>query len=180
MSIYCVSIGEREYRVNVTDTQLLVDGEPLPGRLIPLSGKGLYLLRRGNQNLELHLNVGERSTYEVLAAGRRIIACVKPAHRRSRRWPQLHQTGDLVAPMPGMVVAVPVREGERVVQGQSLVVLESMKMQMQLRAPCAGRVARVAIWPGSQVKKNALLVRVEESSPAPNVGELNVHERGTI
>ena len=162
MSIYSVFIGEREYQVNISGNQMSVDGEPMQSNLVPLNGNGLHLLRRGHQNVELHLNAQNLSTYEVLVGGRRVIAHVDPAHRRARRRREAHSAGDLIAPMPGLVVEVCVREGDAVGQGQVLAVLESMKMQMQLRAPFAGRVACVAAQLGGQVDKGALLVRIVE------------------
>jgi biotin carboxyl carrier protein len=63
--------------------------------------------------------------------------------------------------MHGLVVDVPVHEGDCVEKGQTLVVLESMKMQMQLRSPRPGKVSKVAVQSGSQVEKGALLVQFE-------------------
>ena len=48
-------------------------------------------------------------------------------------------------------------------EGQALVVMESMKMQMQIRSPQAGRVASVHVQGGQQVDKGSLLVKVEAS-----------------
>jgi len=44
--------------------------------------------------------------------------------------------------------------------GQVVMVEESMKMQMQLRAPVAGRVEKIAVKPGAQVEKGALLIKI--------------------
>ena len=162
MSNYCVSIGEREYQVKVNGSHLSLDGEPVSFDLVSLNGNGLHVLRRGNQRIELYLSAQQRGTYEVLVGGRRVIARVDPAGRRRRRRAD-RAAGDLVAPMPGVVIAVPAQVGDTVAQGQVLVVLESMKMQMQVRAPFAGRVARVNAVAGAQVEKGALLVRVSES-----------------
>jgi biotin carboxyl carrier protein len=46
-------------------------------------------------------------------------------------------------------------------KGQVLVLLESMKMQMQMRAPIAGRVSKVAVQRGAQVEKSTLLVQID-------------------
>jgi biotin carboxyl carrier protein len=62
--------------------------------------------------------------------------------------------------MPGMVVDVLVEEGQRVDSGEPLVILESMKMQMQLRSPFSGQVAKVAVGRKSQVEKGMLLIQV--------------------
>ena len=65
---------------------------------------------------------------------------------------------ELRAPMPGLLKAVHVREGDTVERGAPLVTLEAMKMENELRAPLAGRVTRVAQAAGTKVDGGALLV----------------------
>ena len=71
--------------------------------------------------------------------------------------------GTLLAPMPGTVLAVHVVEGEAVASGQTLGVLEAMKMELALKAPYHGVVAAVGAAPGEQVKLGAMLFEVSES-----------------
>jgi biotin carboxyl carrier protein len=164
MSSYCVSIGEREYQVKVNGTHLSLNGEPVQFDLASLNGNGLHVLRRRNQSIELYLSAQQRGVYEVLVGGRRVIAHVDPAHRIGRRHAAAKSAGDLVAPMPGVVIQVAVAEGDIVAQDQVLAVLESMKMQMQVRAPFSGPVQRVNITDGAAVEKGTLLVRISESA----------------
>ncbi len=65
------------------------------------------------------------------------------------------------APIPGKVVAVAVEPGDEVTPGQSLVVLEAMKMENELTADRGGRVAKVHVAPGDTVDSGALLVELE-------------------
>src|SRR5690606_35111305 len=69
--------------------------------------------------------------------------------------------GGLAAPVPGKVLKVLVRPGDRVEPDQPLVVLESMKMEHTLRATCAGVVTRVLAEVGAWVDRGAPLVEVE-------------------
>ncbi len=62
------------------------------------------------------------------------------------------------APMPGLIVAVPVQEGQPVRKGEKLVLLESMKMQNEIRAPRDGVVKAVRVRPGQSVEQNQILV----------------------
>jgi len=71
--------------------------------------------------------------------------------------------GDILAPMPGKVIAVDVTEGQPVEAGQRLMVLEAMKMEHALTAPFAGTVAELAAREGQQVQVEALLARVEKA-----------------
>nr|NIP43563.1 biotin/lipoyl-binding protein [candidate division Zixibacteria bacterium]NIT59736.1 biotin/lipoyl-binding protein [Fodinibius sp.]NIR66018.1 biotin/lipoyl-binding protein [candidate division Zixibacteria bacterium]NIS47654.1 biotin/lipoyl-binding protein [candidate division Zixibacteria bacterium]NIU15750.1 biotin/lipoyl-binding protein [candidate division Zixibacteria bacterium] len=67
----------------------------------------------------------------------------------------------LKAPMPGLVIDVPVEEGQDVSQGEILLVLESMKMQNELRCPRDGKVLRVRVKVGDNVERKQTLIDVE-------------------
>jgi acetyl/propionyl-CoA carboxylase alpha subunit len=73
---------------------------------------------------------------------------------------QAHSAGELLAPMPGQVRAVPVAQGDNVTRGQTLLVLEAMKMEIKMTAPFDGRVAQLKVRPGDTVEKEQLLVEV--------------------
>ena len=73
--------------------------------------------------------------------------------------------GSLTAPMPGAVVRVLVEVGATVTAGQTLVVLEAMKMEHTVAAPAAGVVTQVLVGAGQQVDAGSVLAVVEEESP---------------
>jgi acetyl/propionyl-CoA carboxylase alpha subunit len=73
------------------------------------------------------------------------------------------EPGSLHAPMPGKVISVNVAVDEHVEEGQSLLVMEAMKMEHTLRAPFSGSITAVRCSPGDQVEADAVLVVVEES-----------------
>jgi biotin carboxyl carrier protein len=66
----------------------------------------------------------------------------------------------LTAPMTGSIVEVRCAVGESVEQGQVLLVMESMKMNNELRSPASGTVESVGVVPGQKVKANELLVAI--------------------
>lgn len=76
---------------------------------------------------------------------------------------------ELLAPMPAKIVRVNVAAGDTVSDGQALIVLESMKMELSVTAPRAGRVRRVGadVIPGAIVAAGTLLVELEPAAPAP-------------
>ena len=77
-------------------------------------------------------------------------------------------SGGLVAPMPGKVIDVRVAVGDSVRAGDTLVVLEAMKMEHPMRAPEDGVVAELRVAVGDQVENGALLLVVapaEEAAP---------------
>jgi propionyl-CoA carboxylase alpha chain len=71
--------------------------------------------------------------------------------------------GSLVAPMPGLVVAVRAAKGDRVTAGQPLLALEAMKMEHAVLAPADGVLAELRVSAGSQVDAGDVLAVIEES-----------------
>src|SRR3546814_12990964 len=69
--------------------------------------------------------------------------------------------GALISPMPGRVIAVDARQGDKVAKGQKLVTLEAMKMEHSLTAPFAGTVVALTAAEGAQVAEGPVLERSE-------------------
>ena len=69
--------------------------------------------------------------------------------------------GRLTAPMPGSVIEVLVKAGEKVDKGHALMIIEAMKMEHTIVAPAAGRVSEVRFAPGDQVKEGDQLIAFE-------------------
>jgi biotin carboxyl carrier protein len=63
--------------------------------------------------------------------------------------------------MPGMVVSIPVEEGQQIEKGDVLLILESMKMQNELKAPRAGTVGRLRVKPGESVEQRQTLLSIQ-------------------
>jgi glutaconyl-CoA/methylmalonyl-CoA decarboxylase subunit gamma len=70
--------------------------------------------------------------------------------------------GALTAPMPGKILSVDVNRGDRVSRGQTLVVLEAMKMKNAIKSPYDGVVLEIAVRPEQTVAHGALLVQLGE------------------
>lgn len=159
MTVYRVYIGNREYQVDVSDRHITVNGQPVEGNLTALNPNGLYLLKNGSEKRELHVSDQGNSTYTMMTCMHHIVAQVEKKLGRSHKKIE-PAAGEVVAPMPGLVVNIAVTEGETVSEGQVLVVLESMKMQMEFRAPFSGLIKKVAIQCKKHVDKGALMVQL--------------------
>lgn len=68
---------------------------------------------------------------------------------------------ELKAPMPGLVLAVQVAEGDEVEEGQDLLVLEAMKMENAIKSPQAGKIDKILIDVKEKVDKNQILISFE-------------------
>jgi biotin carboxyl carrier protein len=69
--------------------------------------------------------------------------------------------GELSSSMPGQVLKVLVREGDSVSAGQTLVIVEAMKMEHEIKAPAAGRVKKVSCSEGAMVSPGVALLELE-------------------
>jgi biotin carboxyl carrier protein len=67
----------------------------------------------------------------------------------------------LKSPMPGKVVKILAKPGDTVEEGQSLLIIEAMKMENELKAAAPGKVARVFVEEGQAVEANAKLMSIE-------------------
>ena len=70
------------------------------------------------------------------------------------------ELGDVLAPMPGAVLEVLVSEGDRVERNQTVLLMESMKMELAITAPGNAIVRRVAVQPGQQVEQGMRLLEL--------------------
>ena len=68
----------------------------------------------------------------------------------------------LLCPMPGLIVAIHVEEGDEVQEGQMLAIVEAMKMENVLRAEKAGKVARIPVKPGDSLAVDEVIMEFEK------------------
>jgi len=76
-------------------------------------------------------------------------------------------SGDIVAPMHGVVLSVHVQPGDTVKRGDALAVLEAMKMQHELVSAVTGTVVETRVTPGQQVAANEVLIRIDDATETP-------------
>lgn len=129
----------------------------------------LLLAARAGANGRLDMEVdGRRLRAYVAASGRRRYVSLSgetwilqpPDPRRARGAEGRAGGGSLTAAMPGRVLDVLVSEGDAVQKGDTLVLLEAMKMELRIQAPAAGRVSRVLCAAGQVVERGQELVEL--------------------
>ncbi|HAV78606.1 MAG TPA: hypothetical protein DCX53_14755 [Anaerolineae bacterium] len=124
------------------------------------------IIRAGNGQLDLLID-GERVTAYVSSDkakrwvtinGRTTLLTKSSGARRSGG--KNEHSGELTAPMPGQVRAVNVSEGDAVTKGQTLIVLEAMKMEMKIQAPNDGVVKKMFVKQGQTVEREQILIDI--------------------
>jgi biotin carboxyl carrier protein len=162
MTVYRVTIGPNSYQFDVKNDLITFDGKQIHANLVPLNEIGAYLLHLGDRKRELQVSAQGNSEFWVTSHGRKIIARVEKGIQKGIQPATAGSRDGITAPMPGLIIDVLVKEGDRVNPGQALVLLESMKMQMEIRAPLSARVVKIYVQPKSQVDKGAKLVTLCE------------------
>lgn len=142
-----------------SETTLAIDGETLRADLRHVDGPVLTLLLDGH-SFEV-VAVERPEGYEILIGNRLFeVEVERPGRRRGEGLAGAGGPTPLKTPLTGIVKDVPVKPGEAVTQGQVLVVVESMKMNNEIRAPRDGTVSEVHVSAGERVERNALLVTI--------------------
>ncbi len=149
------------------DTLTLNDADLTP-TLTP-AGTDHYVLTVGHARHEVTVEARDGDVLTLRVDGHRFHARVQDA--RSLMLEDLGVGGtsgaaerEVVAPMPGLVRALLVAEGDAVEAGQGLVILEAMKMENELKAASAGTVARIVVTEGDAVAKGATLIEIEPAA----------------
>jgi pyruvate carboxylase subunit B len=160
---YHVDVEGRTVVVEVAPLGITVDGRPVRAELQRVSGTSVYSLLLDGASHRLVVRRASSGRWEIYQRGRGYSA--EAVDERTRRVREMTGAGSrqagpraLRAPMPGLVVKVDVQEGDEVVPGQGLVIVEAMKMENELRAEVGGRVSRVHVHPGQVVEKDQVLV----------------------
>lgn len=162
---YVATLGDREYLIEVIDeTHIVVDGVPFEVDFEAVSEETVYSLLVNHRSYEALVYPGEEG-WQVLLHGSQYLVQIEDERERRLReslggGPPENVDYHLKAPMPGLIVAVPVKEGQEVSKGDVLIILESMKMQNELKSPRPGRVARLRVRPGDSVEQRETLLSV--------------------
>lgn len=74
---------------------------------------------------------------------------------------QKHEQGEVISNLPGTVVEIPVAVGQRVKEGELLMILEAMKMLNRVVSPVTGKITDIYVKPGDKIGKNHLMMKIE-------------------
>ncbi len=145
--LFTVSIDNKIYELDVVRVEhgvysILSNGESINMEMIAVDNSGSYKVNTLYKSFDI----------EVVPT----ISFSKEGKSRSNS----HQL--IKAPMPGRIVKIKVKEGDRVTEGTPLVVLSAMKMENELRSEGDGIVHKISIKEDEVVKDNQLLIDIKE------------------
>lgn len=162
---YITTVGEKQFLVEIIDDRhVSVDGKIYEVDFESVSGQPVYSLIVDGKSHESYVAQVDE-IWQVLMRGRLYPVSVEDEREKRLRAAAgggVAETGEfhLKAPMPGLVVTIPVSEGQEVKKGQVLLILESMKMQNELKSPRDGKVNRIKVKAGESVEQRQTLLSV--------------------
>jgi len=150
--------------------------------ILDISSNGkLFTLTLDEKTIQAEVLHVENGRLDLLIDGKRVTAYVssdnakrwvtvdgqtfvltKSSGARDRGHAGHHAAGELTTPMPGQVRAVNVSEGDAVKKGQTLLLLEAMKMEIRVQAPREGIVKKLFVKQGQTVEREQILIEIEE------------------
>jgi biotin carboxyl carrier protein len=165
---YVVQLNDERKAVSVDGDRIQYENEP-PGHveLSDIEGSPVRMVKIGTRVYRVVVSRRQgRGTYMLWVDGYRFETEALDERTRAIRDLSAVRAGPtgpapILAPMPGLIVRVSVKAGDRVEAGQGVVVMEAMKMENELRATAAGTVRSVEVTPGTAVEKGVLLVALE-------------------
>jgi biotin carboxyl carrier protein len=164
---YITTIGDQEFEVDVLGSrQVSVNGKTYQVDFEPISGQPVYSLLVDGGSYQAHIYESDEEGLQILLRGTLYPAVVEDEREKRLRAAAgggIIDSGEftLKAPMPGLIVQVPVKEGGEVAKGDVLVILESMKMQNELKAPREGKITRVMVKESDSVEQKQALLSLE-------------------
>ena len=155
-SRYKVNFSEKEELLSLS--KLIFEGEAINFDEIPLSKdhqSGRILVELGGVRSFAHVSRCDDEWWIHFQGRIYVINMYEPGSQDSSL-----SEGSLSAPMPGTILDVMVKKGQRVREGQTLLVMEAMKMEHRIQAPRAGEVTSVYFQKGDRVDMGANLVEI--------------------
>jgi biotin carboxyl carrier protein len=158
------------------------NSQTIPIDLTPGSSGTSYRATIGDKTADIELLRAKDGKLDLLIDGKLVTAYIssanarrwvtvngqtfvltKPAAGAKRRGTGQDHASELIAPMPGQVRAVNVVEGDTVTKGQTLLVLEAMKMEIRIQAPRDGKVMKIFAEQGQTVAREQILIEIDEN-----------------
>jgi len=139
-----ISIGKKKYQVSI---EHLSEDEIL----LNINGKIYNII----------INSNSSSSYSVYINGKLFSIEKKSAWQMIKGQREIAKKRNIKTSMPGRIVKVLVKQGEKVKEGQAVLVLEAMKMQNEIKSPQSGIITKINPQAGDSVETGSLLFSVE-------------------
>lgn len=157
--------GQKDIEVDFqTDGGVTLNGEVFAFETIEIRPNHFHVIKDGQTfDIEIINSDQTTKTTTLLINGKKTDAIVKDKmdlllEKLGISNITVKKANDLKAPMPGLIHEIKVKEGQEVLQGEAILILEAMKMENVLKAPGDGTIKAIAVSQGQSVEKNQVLI----------------------
>ena len=166
---YIVKVKDKNFQIEITETdgrlKVNLDGKPVSADSIETRGKNHVSFLFNHKSFDLEFSKNEQRTSVFLDGKRHDCLLEDERTQRLKRLGGLKvetkKEKELKSPMPGLVTAIEVKEGDWVVAGQGVMIVEAMKMENELKAKSDGKVKAIKVKEHQAVEKDEVLIVFE-------------------
>ena len=166
---YLVQIEGKSYQVDIREVdgeiRVDLDGVPVQADSVYVKGRDFVSFLFNHRSFDLQFSKNEEKV-SVFLGGKKYECVLED--ERSQRLKRLgalkvdtKKEQELRSPMPGLITAIQVKEGDTVVTGQGVVIVEAMKMENELKAKHDGKVKAIKVKKHQVVDKDQVLIVFE-------------------
>lgn len=166
MNEFVVTLKNRRNNVVISEnSEILINGKPHHYELISLNNS-TYRLRIDKKNYDISTVKIDSEKIAVTIEGYTYEALVRTALQEKateviEETGSAHHTKEVKAPMPGMILKVKHHAGDKINIGDSIIILEAMKMENDIKSPSTGIIKEIFVKEGTPVEKGAKLFSIE-------------------
>jgi pyruvate carboxylase subunit B len=166
---YVVQIEGKTYQVDISEQdgeiQVNLDGEQVQADSVHITGKNFVSLLFNNRSFDLEFSRNKEKVSVFLKGKKYDCVLEDDRTQRLKRLGVLKvdakEERELRSPMPGLVTVIEVKQGDMVVAGQGVIIVEAMKMENELKAKLDGKVKEIKVKKHQTVNKDEVLVVFE-------------------
>jgi biotin carboxyl carrier protein len=166
---YLVQVENKSYQVDISEQNgevlINLDGKPVQADSVKIREKNFASFLFNNRSFDLEYSKNEEKVTVFLNSKRYDCVLEDEKAQRFKRLKGLRvdtkKEKELKSPMPGLVTSIEVKEGDLVVAGQGVIIVEAMKMENELKAKFDGKVKAIKVKKHQAVDKDQVLVVFE-------------------
>ena len=152
----------QEFELESKDNLLLINGKEQQYSINKIE-KNHFLLEVDHKNYNLYVVSRDENYLELSINGYSLNVNVKDhiaqiLEQLGMDMDLTEEINELIAPMPGAIIDVAVKEGDEVKTGDTLLILEAMKMENIIKSPTDGTIQKLHVEKGNNVEKNQVLI----------------------
>jgi biotin carboxyl carrier protein len=162
--MYRASVNQKKFEIVSTDSDLIVNGKAMPWNLVQTS-EGHFHILINNKSYRAEIVKADRiaKSFIIKINGEQYTIELKDKFDLLLEKMGMNNGGagkinNIKAPMPGLIIDLRVRDGDKVMPGDSLLILEAMKMENLIKATAETIVKSVKVKKGDSVEKNQILI----------------------